>query len=139
MKLAYFSLALILLLGACDQKADEDNAAGAAVSETSDTDTAASDDSQPTQRYTKDDFEELVLGKTKAEVRAQFGSPNHVSGSDEWDYLHLPVYDKDAGTEVGTTTIQFGLPDTLALQLYKKQCADQDWTKDDCANNVIFN
>jgi len=105
MKLA-FSLALLLLLGACDQNSNEDKAATAG--QTSDTDTAVSDKSQSTQRYTKAEFENLVSEKTKAQIRSMLGSPNSVDDTeDSWCYFDLPVYDADAGTQAHLTYVRF--------------------------------
>lgn len=106
--------------------------------DTSTVDDTAADNPSPAQKWTKTEFIQLVAGKTKAQIRAEFGSPDSVQGS-EWLYFHLPVYDKDAGAQVGTTDITFGSGWTFMLQLFNRQCVDQDPLNEDCANDVAFN
>lgn len=108
MKLPYFSLAILLVLGACDQRSNDSSAANPAVAESSDTDSAAPEDNRPTRRYTKEEFEKLVLEKTKAQIRSMLGSPNSVDDTeDSWCYFDLPVYDADAGTQAHLTYVRF--------------------------------
>lgn len=63
-------------------------------------------------RYTKAEFETHVLNKTKAEIRSEFGPPLLVHDDlDEWFYGNLPVYDADAGIQVGVSIRFAGLAD----------------------------
>jgi len=49
--------------------------------------------------YTKAEFSNHVFGKTKSQIRAEFGRPDMVDdGSDSWYYNSLKVFDPDAGT-----------------------------------------
>ena len=62
---------------------------------------------QTPERFTKAEFSSYTYGLTKAEVRRQFGKPLVVHDSDgSWYYPSLPIYDPDAGIQVGVT-IQF--------------------------------
>lgn len=51
------------------------------------------------KRFTKEDFDKYAYGRTKAQIRDEFGKPDTVEDSDDsWYYWHLPVYDATAGT-----------------------------------------
>jgi protein-disulfide isomerase len=51
-------------------------------------------------RYTKEQFAAHVVNLTKAQVSAEFGSPQQVHDSnDTWFYASPPVYDAQAGTQ----------------------------------------
>ncbi|MGZ8363392.1 MAG: hypothetical protein ACXWVO_06015 [Caulobacteraceae bacterium] len=57
-------------------------------------------EAQPT-RFTKAEFADYVVGKSKADIRAEFGPPSFVSDADNsWYYAELPIYDPDAGIQV---------------------------------------
>jgi hypothetical protein len=108
MKLAYICVAAALALGGCDPNRNSGDDSNSSASDSATENSAASDNTVSTQRYTKEEFTRLVMGKTKAEIRAQFGSPGVVHDDDnEWGYFDLPVYDSEAGTKVGTTYIKF--------------------------------
>jgi hypothetical protein len=50
-------------------------------------------------RFTKTEFDDFVFGKTKAEIRREFGSPDGVDeASDSWYYNQLGITDPEAGT-----------------------------------------
>ena len=62
----------------------------------------------PAPQFTKASFQTEVYGKTKEQIRAEFGKPDNVDdGSDSWYYWHLPVYDETAGIQVNNTKIKF--------------------------------
>jgi len=62
----------------------------------------------PHRAWKTDDFIVHVYGKTKAQVRAEFGSPdNFDSASNTWFYWHLDITDSQAGTPVRNTAIEF--------------------------------
>ena len=73
-------------------------------------------------RYTKAEFNNYAYGMTKAQIRAEFGSPLvvHDDGS-RWYFPNLPVYDADAGIQV-PVTLGFmrigGLEDEVATVEY---------------------
>ncbi|MBX9802938.1 MAG: hypothetical protein K2Y04_09265 [Caulobacteraceae bacterium] len=64
------------------------------------------------RRFTKTEFSNYAFNRTKAQIRAEFGSPDVVQDStDSWMYTSLAVFDADAGTRAQVVTIQFtGLP-----------------------------
>lgn len=68
--------------------------------------------SMDAKRFTKAEFSNHVYNRTKAQIRAEFGSPDLVQEySDSWVYTRLAVFDADAGTRAQTVTVQFtGLP-----------------------------
>lgn len=60
------------------------------------------------RRFTKAEFDAYVNGKSKAEIREEFGAPLVVHDEDDsWFYPDLAVYDADAGVQVHGTTIRF--------------------------------
>jgi hypothetical protein len=63
--------------------------------------------------WTKTQFSRAIDGMTKAQVRAQFGSPGQVAdNSDEWTYFQPPIYDDAAGTKIMWVVVKFeGLDD----------------------------
>lgn len=70
---------------------------------------AAAESARPSQ-FTKVEFSNHVYGLTKGQIRAQFGSPNLVHGTDgSWFYTSLPVYDADAGIQVPVTIMFMGI------------------------------
>lgn len=80
---------------------------------------------RPTQArtFSKEEFDTHVFQKTKAQIRAEFGSPDTTNDAqDEWVYFHLPVIDTDAGIQMKTVVITFdGEPapdDAVALVRY---------------------
>ena len=54
------------------------------------------------RKFTKSEFSNYVYGKTKAQLRAEFGAPFAVDDtSDEWKYgTNIGVVDAEAGTPV---------------------------------------
>ena len=60
------------------------------------------------RRWTTDEFTPHVYGKTKAQIRAEFGSPDNVISSvNTWYYWHLNVVDSRAEIVVHSTNIRF--------------------------------
>jgi hypothetical protein len=60
------------------------------------------------RHFTKAEFDREVRGKTKEQIRDEFGSPGTVhDDSDEWVYYDVPVYDASAGTKVAFSSIRF--------------------------------
>jgi hypothetical protein len=57
-------------------------------------------------QWTRDEFGAHVHGKTKAQIRAEFGSPDSSDG-DKWEHDHLDILDVDAGTHAHTAIIRF--------------------------------
>jgi len=80
-----------------------------AQADTPDT-SAAPETSQ--QRFTKEEFDKFVLGKTKEQIRDAFGPPHSVQDSDDsWLYEDLPIYDQYAGTQSMVRIIFEGIHD----------------------------
>lgn len=86
------------------------------------------------RQYTKEEFEKEVLGKTKAEVRAEFGSPQEVFSSAEWYYFRPPVFDADAGTRAESVVIKF-YPTVIIGMSEVRKC---DNNADECAGGVQY-
>ena len=83
-----------------DGSAAGDAAAAAAVAAVAQSATPEISPTPP--RFTKAQFDNYVYGMTKAEVRRRFGSPASVDdASGTWFYHDLPIYDADAGIQVG--------------------------------------
>jgi hypothetical protein len=60
------------------------------------------------RHFTKQDFAGEVRGKTKEQIRDEFGPPGTVhDDTDAWVYYGLPVYDASAGTKVAFASIRF--------------------------------
>jgi hypothetical protein len=49
------------------------------------------------RQYTKEQFEKAIIGKTKVEIRALFGSPKEAQNSSKWYYFPPPIFDAEAG------------------------------------------
>ena len=90
-------------------------------------------DSQPRQ-YTKEQFEKAVLGKTKAEIRSQFGSPREVFSPSEWYYFRPPVYDAEAGTPAESLVLEF-YPSVVVDLSSGKKC---DGGAEECVGGVRY-
>jgi len=73
------------------------------------------------QRFTKAEFDNHVFGRTKAEIRAEFGPPAYVQDyNDSWVYNDLAVFDAAAGTRAISVTVQFTgapAPDDVVAQV----------------------
>ena len=55
-------------------------------------------------RFSKSEFSDYAMGLTKAQVRREFGKPLIVRDYDDsWYYPNLPVFDDEAGIQVGVT------------------------------------
>lgn len=77
----------------------------------------------PKTQWTKSEFDSEAFGKSKAQIRAEFGKPDNVDdGTDTWYYWHLPVFDEAAGIQVHNTSITFeglgGVDDRVAKVRY---------------------
>lgn len=74
--------------------------------------TSEPSDTPARRQFTKAEFSREVLDKTKAEIRAEFGSPDRVDeGPDAWVYVTLPIFDEAAGTKMGAEIRFAGLED----------------------------
>lgn len=73
------------------------------------------------RRFTKTEFSNYVYGKTKAQLRAEFGSPMSVDDStDSWTYgPNIQVYDDQAGSSTMVKIRFIGLegPDDEAVSV----------------------
>ena len=63
------------------------------------------------QRYTREEFEKLLIGKTKEEIVKILGKPDTVLSStpndDTWQYKRLKVYDGQTDATFGRVVILF--------------------------------
>jgi hypothetical protein len=88
------------------------NGAGTSASSSGPADVADASAPLPVRQFTKQAFVEYADGKTKAQIRAEFGKPDGVSSAypDTWTYSifnpTLQVGDPDAGVRA-TVDIQF--------------------------------
>jgi hypothetical protein len=56
------------------------------------------------KHFTKAEFDRYTYGKTKGEIRDEFGPPAGVHDNpDEWYYPDLPIYDAEAGIRVAVS------------------------------------
>lgn len=105
--------ALIALIGACSPAPEVRGTSGtihgdgAATAYAADAGEAGA---WTPRRFTKQEFAQHVQGKTKADIRREFGPPLVVhDDSDSWYYSKLPIYDADAGIQVSVTIRFMGL------------------------------
>ena len=91
---------MALGLSACDQATTDQTRTAGYV--------GATGHAVDARRFTKTEFSNYAFNRTKAQIRAEFGSPDVVQdGTDSWTYTSLAVFDADAGTRAQIVTIQF--------------------------------
>lgn len=97
---------------------DPEEIAAAAAAADAAASAAAEAAGSASHQFTKAEFDRHVFGKTKAEIRTEFGAPLTVhDADDEWFYPSLAVYDADAGIQVAVTVRFVGIEgpnDTVA-------------------------
>jgi hypothetical protein len=65
------------------------------------------------KKYTRDEFQNLVMGKTENEVRNSLGRPTKIKGDDKqpsvviWVYGHVTTYDPATQREDGGVEVSF--------------------------------
>lgn len=93
-------------------------------SDTTDTDIASAQaDTAAPKHLTKDQFRNIVLGKSMAEIREELGSPSNTDDGPDgaiWFYWSttLPVEDPDSGTIVHTSAIEFSRSTNIAVGVH---------------------
>jgi outer membrane protein assembly factor BamE (lipoprotein component of BamABCDE complex) len=80
---------------------------------TTEASTGASEVAPAEKHFTKAEFERYTYGKTKSQIRLEFGPPAAVHDSpNEWYYPDLPIYDAEAGIRVAVSLRFAGLEGT---------------------------